>query len=232
MLSVVPPSAAIALAERLAPALAGAQRKPVYVDCNAVAPKTVLRAAEILAPSGCPFVDAAIFGGPTSGKPGTVLYVSGPHASRVLPLGEVGPKVRVLDGPVGAASALKLSFAGHLTKVLLPSARPWLLTAGAHGLGERHARAARRHAACHPRLSRPLRAGDAAEGVSLGAGNAGDRRFLARRFRRCATSSARWHKIWTRHRPAGAAAGGAGDIESLQAFCREAAELAARKSVK
>ena len=109
VLSVVPPSAAVGLAQRLAPALAAAKTKPVYVDCNAVAPKTVLRVAEIV---GGPFVDAAIFGGPTSGKPGTVLYVSGPHAAVVLPLGTLGFSVRPVDGPIGAASALKLSFAG------------------------------------------------------------------------------------------------------------------------
>jgi L-threonate 2-dehydrogenase len=112
VLSVVPPNSAIALAERLAPALARAKRKPVYVDCNAVAPKTVVQVADILASGGSPFVDAAIFGGPTSGKPGTVLYVSGAHALKVMPLSGLGLSVRVLEGPIGAASALKLSFAG------------------------------------------------------------------------------------------------------------------------
>src|SRR5689334_20576314 len=38
VLSIVPPAEALPLAERLAPALARAGRKPVFVDCNAVEP--------------------------------------------------------------------------------------------------------------------------------------------------------------------------------------------------
>src|SRR5690349_20172452 len=40
LLSIVPPGTALDLANRLAPALAAARRKPVYLDCNAVAPAT------------------------------------------------------------------------------------------------------------------------------------------------------------------------------------------------
>lgn len=112
LLSVVPPGRALELAQRFAPALARAERKPVYVDCNAVAPATVRRVADALAGSGCEVVDAALFGGPTSGKPGVVIYVSGPAAGNAMRLGDYGPKLRLVDGPVGAASALKLSFAG------------------------------------------------------------------------------------------------------------------------
>ena len=41
-LSICPPGEAIALAERLKPALARARKKPVYVDCNAVSPETAI----------------------------------------------------------------------------------------------------------------------------------------------------------------------------------------------
>lgn len=110
VLSVVPPGAAIALAERLAPALKKAARKAVYVDCNAVAPRTVRRVAQIIGPTGCKFVDVALFGGPTSGKPGVVMYASGTFASELSRL--AGVTVKVMSGPAGAASAFKLSFAG------------------------------------------------------------------------------------------------------------------------
>ena len=110
LLSVVPPGAALALAKRLAPALAKAARKPVYVECNAVAPQTVRRIGELVAPTGCRFVDVALFGGPTSGKPGIVMYASGADAAHLERL--KGPVVRLMKGPVGAASAFKLSFAG------------------------------------------------------------------------------------------------------------------------
>lgn len=111
-LSIVPPGAAIGLAERLVPALSRADRKPVYIDCNAIAPDTALRIGAILEPANCRYVDAALFGGPTSGKPGVVMYASGPHASELSLLDGLGVAVRVMQGAVGAASALKLSFAG------------------------------------------------------------------------------------------------------------------------
>ena len=112
LLSVVPPDAAIALAERFAPALARAAHKPVYVDCNAIAPATALRIGEILAPTGCDYVDACLFGGPTSGKPGVVFYAAGAAAPTAARIAQHGPKVRVLQSGIGAASALKLAFAG------------------------------------------------------------------------------------------------------------------------
>ncbi len=108
VLSVVPPGAAVALAERLAPALA--KSRAIYVDCNAVAPQTVRRIAALIEPTGRPFVDAALFGGPTSGKPGVVMYCSGEEASALQRL--KGVDVKVMAGPAGAASAFKLSFAG------------------------------------------------------------------------------------------------------------------------
>src|SRR3954451_20144991 len=43
ILSVVPPGQAAALAERLQGPLTRTARNPIYVDCNAVAPKTARR---------------------------------------------------------------------------------------------------------------------------------------------------------------------------------------------
>src|SRR3954470_3660577 len=40
ILSILPPGRALELADRLAPALRAATRKPIYVDCNAVDPAT------------------------------------------------------------------------------------------------------------------------------------------------------------------------------------------------
>jgi 3-hydroxyisobutyrate dehydrogenase-like beta-hydroxyacid dehydrogenase len=48
ILSIVPPGEALGLAEHLAPALRAAPRKPIYVDCNAVHPGTVLRIARVI----------------------------------------------------------------------------------------------------------------------------------------------------------------------------------------
>src|SRR5215510_9460705 len=64
VMSIVPPAAAIPLAEKLLPRLQANRQKPIYVDCNAVNPKTVVEIASIVTATGCPFVDAGIIGGP------------------------------------------------------------------------------------------------------------------------------------------------------------------------
>ena len=55
VLSVMPPGEAKNLAKRLAPVLTALPRKPVFADCNAVAPETVRDIAAIVAPTGCVF---------------------------------------------------------------------------------------------------------------------------------------------------------------------------------
>src|SRR5262245_19875216 len=64
ILSILPPRDAVALAQRFVPALTASNAKPIYVDCNAVSPQTTERVALALAPTGSPFVDAGIIGGP------------------------------------------------------------------------------------------------------------------------------------------------------------------------
>ncbi len=113
ILSILPPGDAVALAERLQPALKASNAKPIYVDCNAINAKTVDRVAAVIAPTDCPFVDSGIIGSPP--KPGDLgprFYASGPAAPRFAALRQYGLDVRVLDGAVSAASALKMSYAG------------------------------------------------------------------------------------------------------------------------
>ncbi len=113
ILSIVPPGEALALAERLAPALRAAAKKPIYVDCNAVNPATVLRIARTIEETGATFVDGGIIGGPpTPGSKGTKIYVSGPAAPQVAALEAYGLEIKHQDGPIGAASAMKMSYAG------------------------------------------------------------------------------------------------------------------------
>jgi 3-hydroxyisobutyrate dehydrogenase-like beta-hydroxyacid dehydrogenase len=113
ILSILPPSDALGLARRFAPALTASNAKPVYVECNAVSPPTAERIAEVIAPTGSAFVDVGIIGGPPkTGDAGPRLYASGPHASRFATLKQYGLDIRVLSGPSTAASALKMSYAG------------------------------------------------------------------------------------------------------------------------
>ena len=113
ILSILPPGDAVALAERFAPALTASNAKPIYVDCNAVSPKTVDRIVSALAPTGAPYVDVGIIGGPPKpGDAGPRFYASGKEAPRFASLKQYGLDVRVLEGSLTAASALKMSYAG------------------------------------------------------------------------------------------------------------------------
>ena len=117
-LSVVPPDRARALAERFSPALARARGKILYADCNAIAPETVRAIAKTIAATGAAFADAGIIGGPPrNDDAGPRLYASGEGAARLAELTRFGLDVRPMEGGVGAASALKLSYAA-LTKGL------------------------------------------------------------------------------------------------------------------
>ncbi len=113
LLSIVPPGNALALAQRLAAVLTAANKKPIYVECNAVNPRTTLTIADVIGATGCPFVGAAIIGPPP--KPGTAntkFYAAGPAAGGFAKLNDHGLDVRVLEGALTAASALKMSYAG------------------------------------------------------------------------------------------------------------------------
>lgn len=112
ILSVVPPGEAIALAERLKWPLIRSLRKPVYIDCNAIAPKTARHIGDVLAATGCPYVDGGIIGGPPGGDYSPSIYVAGAMAAEATRLAAHGLKIRVVDGDIGAASALKMAYAG------------------------------------------------------------------------------------------------------------------------
>lgn len=113
ILSVMPPGEAKGLAQRLAPVLKPLSKKPLYVDCNALAPVTVREVAAVIAPTGCAFADVGILGGPPP-KDGTVsprLYASGEGARRFLALKDFGLDVWPIEGGVGEASAVKMGYA-------------------------------------------------------------------------------------------------------------------------
>ena len=134
-LSILPPGEAEALARHLAPALKALDRKPVYVDCNAVSPQTAIRIGEIIAPTGADFVDGGIIGGPPRPGYSPTIYASGPTAGQTAVLRDWGIDWRVIDGPIGAASALKMSYAG-ITKGTTAIASAMLLGAARFGCGE------------------------------------------------------------------------------------------------
>ncbi len=134
-LSILPPAEAEPLAHRLAPTLTALDRKPVYVDCNAVSPQTAIRIGEIIAPTGADFVDGGIIGGPPRPGYSPTIYASGSLAGQTAVLRDWGIDWRVIDGPAGAASALKMSYAG-ITKGTTAIASAMLLGAARFGCSE------------------------------------------------------------------------------------------------
>ena len=136
LLSIVPPGDAIGLAKRLSGVLAAANKKPVYVDCNAVSPRTMLEIADVVSATGCPFVGAGIIGPPPkAGTTNTKFYAAGPQAADFARLNDFGLIVRVLDGPLTAAAALKMSYAG-ITKGLTALGAAMVLAATRAGSAE------------------------------------------------------------------------------------------------
>jgi 3-hydroxyisobutyrate dehydrogenase-like beta-hydroxyacid dehydrogenase len=106
VLSICPPHGALALAREVA----GAGFKGLYIDANAISPATSRKIAEVLA--GATYVDGAILGAPpTPDKAGRVL-LNGPKAAEAARLFDGSYiKASVLEGPLGAASALKMCYA-------------------------------------------------------------------------------------------------------------------------
>jgi 3-hydroxyisobutyrate dehydrogenase-like beta-hydroxyacid dehydrogenase len=136
ILSILPPGDALGLAERLAPALRAAAKKPIYVDCNALDPATVLRIARVVQETGATFVDGGIIGGPPQpGSKATKIYLSGEAAPRVAELTNYGLHMPIQPGPIGAASAMKMSYAG-ITKGFTALGAAMMLAASRAGTAE------------------------------------------------------------------------------------------------
>ena len=108
IISVCPPHAAA----ELAGVVAAERFSGVYVDANAVSPATVRNVQRIVEAGGASFVDGGIIGPPALTPGTTRLYLSGAESARVAECFRRGPlDACVLDGPPGAASALKMTYA-------------------------------------------------------------------------------------------------------------------------
>lgn len=131
VLSILPPAVAVEFGRRAADACERAGTRPLFVDCNAVAPETVAEIEKPFAAIGVPFADVGIVGpAPREDRPPTRFYVSGPGRDALLAVDV--PRISMIDlGPdVGRASTLKMCYAALnkgldalLTAVLLASER-------------------------------------------------------------------------------------------------------------
>ena len=111
VLSVVPPVAVRAVAAAIGRAASTTGASPLVADLNATAPSTMREVAGTLAAAGLHAVDGAISGPPPNAPGTTVVYLAGPEAARVASLPAPGLQLRLVGGPVGQASAVKMSTA-------------------------------------------------------------------------------------------------------------------------
>jgi 3-hydroxyisobutyrate dehydrogenase-like beta-hydroxyacid dehydrogenase len=130
LLSVCPPHAALDVATNVA----ATGFSGVFVDANAISPATSRAVGDRVAAGGATYVDGGIIGQPPSAAAETRLYLSGDVPHEVADLFYGTPvKATVLAGPVGEASALKMTFAAWTkgTAALLLSVQA---AARAHGV--------------------------------------------------------------------------------------------------
>jgi len=119
VLSVCPPHGAVALARETA----AAGFRGIYVDANAISPEHARQIGAILTEgvaaanggAGAPhaeYVDGGIIGPPPRGPARARLFLAGARAGRIAALFEGTPlQPVVLEGDIGAASALKACYA-------------------------------------------------------------------------------------------------------------------------
>ena len=109
VLSVCPPHAA----EDVARAVVATGFTGLFVDANAISPARSREVAGIIAAGGGRYVDGGIIGlAPGTSEAGTRLYLSGPDAGVIADLFTGSAlDARVVDGDVGAASAVKMAYA-------------------------------------------------------------------------------------------------------------------------
>lgn len=134
LLSIVPPAEAPGIARRIAAVLRETGGRLVYVDCNAISPRTTCEVGEIVTAAGAAFVDGGIIGPPPKlGDKKTRLYVSGAEAAQIVTLARPGLDIRAVEGAPGAASALKMCYAS-MTKGVMALATQALVSAETLGV--------------------------------------------------------------------------------------------------
>jgi 3-hydroxyisobutyrate dehydrogenase-like beta-hydroxyacid dehydrogenase len=85
----------------------------LYVDANAISPGTAREVAQLISESGGRYVDGSVIGPPPTAPGRSRLYLSGTDAAQVAALFAGTPlDARVIAGPVTAASAVKMAYAG------------------------------------------------------------------------------------------------------------------------
>lgn len=135
VLSVLDPAAAVTKAREVAAAIKATGRKIIFVNGNAVAPRTAHEIDGIIRAAGGYCVDGSILRVTSKGKSELRLYVSGPEASVLTQITDEILKIRVVGEKIGNASALKMCY-GAFTKGALALGMELLLAGHKLGISE------------------------------------------------------------------------------------------------
>lgn len=128
ILSIMNPAAALEFSGEMAQALRANQRRPLFVDCNAIAPVTMQAVNANIVAAGGRCADGGIIGPPPRGTAKMRLYVSGPEARELEPLSTPQVRVQVLSERIGDASAIKICY-GAMNKGVIALALEVLVAA-------------------------------------------------------------------------------------------------------
>jgi 3-hydroxyisobutyrate dehydrogenase-like beta-hydroxyacid dehydrogenase len=108
VLSICVPSGAIDLAREVA----ARNFRGICIDANAISPAHSREIGCLIEKTGARFVDGGIIGLPPTPTRITRLYMCGPDAPAIAAFfAGSQTEARVIDGPIGAASALKICYA-------------------------------------------------------------------------------------------------------------------------
>ena len=135
ILSIMNPGAALEFGAELARAMARTQCRPLFVDCNAIAPVTVQEIEAKIIAAGGRCADGSIVGPPPRDGKKCRLYVSGAEAAELQQLATAQMDVKVLSNRVGDASALKMCYAA-MTKGVGALVLELLIAGRRLGIGE------------------------------------------------------------------------------------------------
>lgn len=136
LLSIVPPAAAYGFAAETCPLIQAAGSDTLFIDCNAVSPKTLDAIAGMAAAHSVRFHDIGIVGAaPRPGRKPVRFYASGMHTDAAQGLATALIDVRPLGERPGRASALKMVYAS-LTKGTNALRAAALIAGEALGVGD------------------------------------------------------------------------------------------------
>lgn len=110
IMSVMNPGAALEFAREAAEAIRGQSNKPVFIDCNAVAPDTMREIETAIKGAGSRCLDGGLIGPPPRGGAKVNLYVSGPGAADLTQIGNDKLVVHYMTEKLGDASSVKMCY--------------------------------------------------------------------------------------------------------------------------